>query len=82
MILSYIVIVALIAEIAGTIAGFGSSSILLPLIHGKFPYEQAIALVAVYHIFGNATRLAMFWRKVNRRIVLLFGIPSIILTVV
>lgn len=73
---------ALIAEIAGTISGFGSSSILLPIAHQLFDYQTAIVLVAIYHIFGNTSRLALTYRHWDKRIFLLFGIPSVIATVI
>ena len=72
---------AFIAEIAGTISGFGSSSIFLPVAHQFFRYETALILVAIYHIFGNTARLSMFYKHWNARIFFIFGIPSIFATV-
>ena len=72
---------ALIAEIAGTIAGFGSSSIFLPVALQFLTYQNALILVAIYHIFGNLSRFSMFWRHRNSKIFWLFGIPSVIATV-
>ena len=72
---------ALIAEIAGTISGFGSSSIFLPIANQFLDYRNAITLVAIYHIFGNVSRLSLFWRHWNKKIFVLFGIPSVIATV-
>lgn len=73
---------AFIAEIAGTIAGFGSSSIFLPLASQVLTFHNALILVAIYHIFGNVSRFSLFWRHWNKRIFFLFGIPSIIATIV
>ena len=78
----FLLISALIAEIAGTISGFGSSSILLPMAHQFFDYQNAIILVAIYHIFGNASRLSMTHKHWDKRIFLLFGIPSVIATII
>ena len=72
---------ALLAEIAGTISGFGSSSIFLPIAHQFFSYETALILVAIYHIFGNTARFSLFYRHWNVRIFFIFGIPSIFATV-
>lgn len=73
---------ALIAEIAGTISGFGSSSILLPIAHQLFDYKTAIILVAIYHIFGNTSRLTLTYKHWDKQIFFLFGIPSVIATVI
>ena len=78
----FLLISALIAEIAGTISGFGSSSILLPMVHQFFDYQNAIILVAIYHIFGNTSRLSLTYRHWDKRIFFLFGIPSVIATLI
>jgi uncharacterized membrane protein YfcA len=75
-------IAALLAEITGTISGFGSSSILLPMVHQLFDYQNALILVAIYHIFGNASRLSMTYRHWDKKIFFLFGIPSVIATII
>lgn len=73
---------ALIAEIAGTISGFWSSSILLPIAHQFFDYQNALILIAIYHIFGNTSRLLLTYQHWDRNIFFLFGIPSIIATII
>ncbi len=77
-----IILFALIAEIAWTIAGFWSSSIFLPLVSNILDFKNALILVAIYHIFGNASRLSMFYKHINIKILILFGIPSIICTII
>lgn len=71
---------ALIAEITGTISGFGSSSIFLPFANQFFDYKTALILIAIYHIFGNTTRLSLTYRHWDKRIFLMFGIPSVFAT--
>lgn len=77
-----LIIWALVAEIAWTIAWFGSSSIFLPIAHQFLNYHNAIVLVAIYHIFGNISRFSLFWKHWDKKIFLLFGIPSIIATII
>lgn len=72
---------AFVAELAGTISGFGSSSIFLPFANQFFDYKTALILVAIYHIFGNTTRLSLTYHHFDKRIFVLFGIPSIIATI-
>jgi uncharacterized protein len=73
---------ALWAEIAGTVAWFGSSSIFLPIAHQFLTYQNALILVALYHIFGNISRFSLFRRHRDKKIFFLFGIPSIIATII
>jgi uncharacterized membrane protein YfcA len=71
---------ALIAEIIGTIAGFGSSTIFLPLALLFVDFKTAIILVAIFHLFGNLGRLTFFRQGLDRTIILQFGVPSILLS--
>jgi uncharacterized protein len=70
---------ALIAEIIGTMAGFGSSTIFLPLaLLFVVDFKTAIILVAIFHLFGNLSRIIFFRQGFDKRIVLQFGVPSIL----
>ncbi|MFT4309043.1 MAG: sulfite exporter TauE/SafE family protein [Candidatus Woesearchaeota archaeon] len=73
---------ALIAEIAGTIAGFGSSTIFLPLSLFFMPFQSALIMVAIFHVFGNIGRISFFRKGVEWKLILRFGIPALILTVI
>jgi hypothetical protein len=68
------------AAFLGNIAAFGISSILLPVAVSIFPFELALALTSIFHIFGNFGRIAFFREKLDKRIFLLFGFPNVIFT--
>ncbi len=70
---------ALIAEIIGTFAGFGATTVLLPLTLFLFPPKQAIVLVGAFHFLGTTFRTILFARSIHLRLALLFGIPSLVL---
>ena len=72
--------VAFFSEIVGTVAGFGSSTIFLPLALLFFDFKTALVLVALMHVFGNIGRIGFFRHGLDKRILLIFGIPSVILT--
>lgn len=71
---------ALIAEIIGTMAGFGSSTIFLPLALMFVDFKTAIVLVAIFHLFGNMSRIIFFRQGFDKRIILQFGVPSVLLS--
>lgn len=79
--LLFFFILAFLAEFAGTIAGFGSSTLLMPLAVFFFEFPVALTLVAFFHLFGNIGRISFFKHSFDKRIFLLFGIPSIFLTI-
>lgn len=67
-----------IAAIVATLAGFGSSTLLIPIAAIFMDLKTAVFLVACFHLFNNTFKIRMFWNKIDFRIFLLFGIPSII----
>jgi uncharacterized protein len=69
---------ALMAEVIGTMAGFGSSTIFLPLALFFVDFKTAIILVAIFHLFGNLGRLAFFRQGFDKRIILQFGVPGVL----
>jgi len=71
---------AFVAEIVGTVAGFGSSTVALPLALLFFDFQTALILVAFLHIFGNVGRISFFKSGLDKRLLLIFGIPSVVFT--
>ena len=73
-------VIAYVAEVVGTVAGFGSSTIALPLALFFFDFETPLVLVALLHIFGNIGRVSFFKFGLDKSILLRFGLPSIVAT--
>ena len=73
---------AFFTEVAGTMAGFGSSTLVLPLALLFFDFKSALVIVALLHIFGNVGRVAFFRHGLDKRLIILFGIPSVICAVI
>ncbi len=67
----------LLAEVVGTVAGFGSSTILLPVALFFFDFRLALVLVAIVHILGNLFKLGWFGKSIDWRVLLIFGMPSV-----
>ena len=64
---------AFVSELIGTIAGFGSSTIFLPLSLFFVDFKTALALVAFFHFSGNVGRLLFFGKSVDLKITPLFA---------
>ena len=71
-------IVAFLSEVIGAIAGFGSSTIFLPLALFFVDFQTALILVAISHLFGNLGRINFFKQGLDKKIIAMFGIPSIL----
>lgn len=68
------------AEVVGTLVGFGSSTIFLPVALFFVDFRVALVLVACLHIFGNLSRLGWFRTGLSWRVLACFGAPSVIWT--
>jgi hypothetical protein len=73
-------VIGFFSEVVGTMAGFGSSTIFLPLASYFVDFKTALALVAIFHLFGNIGRITFFRHGLNKRVLLLFGVPSFLLS--
>jgi uncharacterized membrane protein YfcA len=67
------------AAVAATIAGFGSSILLIPVAILFMDIKTAVFVVAVFHLFNNVFKIRLFWKSIDFKIFLLFGIPSILM---
>jgi uncharacterized membrane protein YfcA len=71
-------LLALVAEIIGTISGFGSSVFFVPVAAYFFDFHSVLGITAIFHVFSNLSKIYFFKRGVNWKIVLYLGIPAII----
>jgi uncharacterized membrane protein YfcA len=69
---------AFLSDVIGTVIGFGSSTVFLPLALLFVDFRTALILVGFSHLFGNIGRVAFFRHGLDRRLLLLFGIPSVL----
>lgn len=59
-------------------SGFGLGTLLTPVFMIFFPVDLAIALTGVVHFFNNIFKLLLVGRKVDREVLLRFGIPAVV----
>ena len=55
----------IIAEVLGTVGGFGSGVLVMPLAGFFMPFEQALGLTAIFHLFSNASKRLLFLAGFN-----------------
>lgn len=73
---------ALACEIVGTVGGFGSSILFVPLASLVFPRGLVLGLTSILHVFSNTSKIILFRRHIDKKVLLLFGVASIVFTVV
>ncbi|GAA4865202.1 sulfite exporter TauE/SafE family protein [Luteimonas vadosa] len=72
---------ALLAEVAGTVGGFGSSVFFVPIANLFFAFEAVLGITALFHLASNLSKLGMFRGGIDRGLVLRIGVPSILFAV-
>lgn len=74
-------LLALIAEIIGTIGGFGSSVFFVPLGNFYFDFYSVLGLTAIFHLSSNLSKIFLFKKGLNKRLLLYIGLPSVVFVV-
>lgn len=74
-------LLALIAEIIGTIGGFGSSVFFVPLAGFFFDMKTVLGITAIFHVFSNISKLILFRKTIDYKVAIAFGIPSILFVI-
>ncbi len=67
-----------VAAGVATIAGFGASTVLVPVAAYFLNVKTAILFVAIFHLITNIFKLRLFFKAIDKKIFLYFGIPSIV----
>lgn len=71
-------ILLFVAEVLGTLGGFGSSMLLVPLISYFFGFQQALLITAGIHVISNIWKVILFKHGLNKQLIITFGIPSVL----
>jgi uncharacterized protein len=74
----YISLLTVAASTVGTITGFGTSTIMIPMLVMFLPAVEAIFLVAIIHWFGNIWKITLFRKGIDLRLISLFGIAGLV----
>jgi uncharacterized membrane protein YfcA len=76
--LPWFIILALLAEVLGTIGGFGSSVFFVPLASYYLDFQSVLGITALFHLSSNITKISFFSKGFNRSLILNLGIPAVL----
>ncbi|MDP6576933.1 MAG: sulfite exporter TauE/SafE family protein [Dehalococcoidales bacterium] len=74
--------IAFIAAAMASITGFGSATMTIPFLAWIIGFKQAIILIAFFHGFSNLFKFVTLKQMVNLRLMLLYGIPTVMTAIV
>jgi uncharacterized membrane protein YfcA len=75
-----IIFIALLTVLTGgigTLTGFGTSTIMVPILLFFLPLPQTLLLVGIVHWFGDVWKIIFFKKGFNWKLILTFGIAGI-----
>lgn len=78
-------ILALLSFFAGGLTlftGFGLSTILLPVFVIYFPVAIAVPSTAIVHFLNNFYKLFIYFKQINIKILLRFGLPALLASII
>ena len=74
----WIALLTTAASAAGTVSGFGISTLMVPVMLFFLPLSLTLLFVGVVHWFGDFWKIFLFKRGFNWKILFAFGIPGVI----
>lgn len=78
---SNFLLLALLAEIIGTIGGFGSSVFFVPLGNFYFDFYTVLGLTAIFHLSSNLSKIFFFKKGLDKKLLLSIGLPAVLFVI-
>lgn len=75
-------LLALLAEIIGTVGGFGSSVFFVPIGNFYFDFYSVLGLTALFHLSSNLSKIFLFREGLDKRLLLTIGLPSVLFVII
>jgi uncharacterized membrane protein YfcA len=73
---------ALVAEILGTIGGFGSSLFFIPIASYFLDFHTVLGITALFHVSSNLTKIAIFKKGFDKKLIISLGIPAVLFVII
>lgn len=74
-------LLALLAEVLGTVGGFGSSVFFVPIANFYFDFYSVLGLTALFHLSSNLSKLMLFTKGIDQKMIVRLGIPAVLFVV-
>jgi uncharacterized membrane protein YfcA len=76
------ILLALLAEILGTIGGFGSSLFFIPIASYFLDFHSVLGVTALFHVSSNLAKIGIFKGGFDKKIALSLGIPAVVFVII
>ena len=76
------IILALAAEILGTVGGFGSSLFFVPIASFFLDFHSVLGITAIFHVSSNLTKIAFFRKGLDKNLMIWVGTPAVLFVII
>ena len=76
------IVLALFAEILGTVGGFGSSLFFVPIASYFLDFHSVLGITALFHVSSNLAKIAFFRKGFDKKLVISIGIPAVLFVII
>lgn len=76
------ILLALLAEILGTVGGFGSSLFFVPIASYFLDFHSVLGITALFHVSSNFAKIAFFRKGFDKKLIVSIGIPAVSFVIV
>lgn len=77
----FFLVLALVAEIVGTIGGFGSSVFFVPIANIYLDFYSVLGLTALFHLSSNLSKIFLFKKGIDKFLLLYIGLPAVVFVI-
>jgi len=71
-------LLTLMGAAVGTATGFGTSTVMIPVLSLWLPFPIVLLFVGIIHFFGDVWKVILFKKGLNLKLALTFGIPGLV----
>jgi uncharacterized protein len=79
--LLFVSVITFLGSFIGTITGFGTATIMMPIVLLYMPLPQAFLFVSVVHWWTNVWKIILFRGALSLSLCVYFGLPAILFSV-
>ncbi|ESU22897.1 hypothetical protein FEDK69T_18020 [Flavobacterium enshiense DK69] len=76
------ILLALLAEILGTVGGFGSSLFFVPIASYFLDFHSVLGITALFHVLSNLSKIAFFRKGFDKKLAISMGVPAVAFVIV
>jgi uncharacterized membrane protein YfcA len=75
--LVYFLLLSLVAEVLGTVGGFGSSMFFVPVASYFLDFHSVLGITAIFHVSSNLSKIFFFRKGYDKKLLLTIGLPAV-----